>query len=150
LYILYSWINELFIDVWFVMIGQYLKIWNLRKQKNLNIDKIIFKFVQIKFLAMHITNQKLRFDIYSRKCIKYLQGTWSLLNILMILGIKEKNYNFDPYNIFLSIAINISQRLKTAFVLQGHICVHDLTHFWWCNILVFASSDSRFSNIVLS
>ncbi len=25
--------------------------------KNLNIEKIAFKFVQIKFLAMHITNQ---------------------------------------------------------------------------------------------
>ncbi len=25
--------------------------------KNLNIEKIIFKVVQIKFLAMHITNQ---------------------------------------------------------------------------------------------
>ncbi len=32
--------------------------------KNLNIEKIIFKFVQIKFLAMHITNQKLSFDIF--------------------------------------------------------------------------------------
>ncbi len=39
------------IDVWFVMIGQYLKIWNLRVQSNLNIEKIIFKVVQIKFLA---------------------------------------------------------------------------------------------------
>ncbi len=29
-------------------------------------------------------------------------------------------YNFDPYNVFLAIATNISQRLKTAFVLQGH------------------------------
>ncbi len=28
-------------------------------QKNLNIKKIIFKVVQMKFLAMHITNQKL-------------------------------------------------------------------------------------------
>ncbi len=28
-----------------------------RVQKNLNIEKIIFKVVQIKFLAMHITNQ---------------------------------------------------------------------------------------------
>ncbi len=28
-----SWINKIFIDVWFVMIGQYLKIWNLRVQK---------------------------------------------------------------------------------------------------------------------
>ncbi len=26
--------------------------------KNLNIEKIIFKVVPIKFLAMHITNQK--------------------------------------------------------------------------------------------
>ncbi len=42
-----SWINKLYIDVWFVMIGQYLKIWNLRVQKNLNIDNIIFKVVQI-------------------------------------------------------------------------------------------------------
>ncbi len=51
------------------MIGQYLaeiqlfEIWNLRVQKNLNIEKITFKDVQMKFLAMHITNQKLSFDI---------------------------------------------------------------------------------------
>ncbi len=33
-------------------------------QKHLNIEKIIFKVVQIKFLTMHITNKKLRFDIF--------------------------------------------------------------------------------------
>ncbi len=48
------------------MIGQYLKIWNLRVQKNRNIEKIIFKVVQIKFLAMHITNQKFSFYIFTR------------------------------------------------------------------------------------
>ncbi len=32
-------------------------------QKNLNIEKIAFKVVQIKFLATHITNKKLSFDI---------------------------------------------------------------------------------------
>ncbi len=32
-------------------------------QKHLNIEKIIFKVVQMKFLAMHINNQKLCFDI---------------------------------------------------------------------------------------
>ncbi len=32
--------------------------------KNLNIEKIIFKVVPMKFLAMHITNQKLRFNIF--------------------------------------------------------------------------------------
>ncbi len=41
----------------------YLKFWNLRVQKNLNIEKIAFKAVQMKLLAIHITNQKLSFDI---------------------------------------------------------------------------------------
>ncbi len=44
---IYASINHISIDVWF---GQYLKIC-------LNIEKIIFKVVQIKFLAMHINNQ---------------------------------------------------------------------------------------------
>ncbi len=44
----------------------YLKIWNLRVQKkNLNIKKITFKVVQMKFLAMHINNQKLSFDVFT-------------------------------------------------------------------------------------
>ncbi len=34
-------------------------------QKNLNTEKITFKDVQMKFLAMHITNQKLSFDIFT-------------------------------------------------------------------------------------
>ncbi len=50
------------------MIGQYLAeiqlFENLRVQKTLNIEKITFKVVQMKFLAMHITNQKLSFDIF--------------------------------------------------------------------------------------
>ncbi len=33
--------------------------------KNLNIEKISFKVAQMMFLAMHITNQKLRFDIFT-------------------------------------------------------------------------------------
>ncbi len=80
-----SWINNLSIDVWFVMIGQYLKIWNLRVQKNLNIEKIIFKVVQMKFLAMHITNQKLSFDVFT---VVNLQNIFMEhdLNILMILA----------------------------------------------------------------
>ncbi len=41
-------------------------------QKNQNIEKIIFKVVQIKFLAMHITNQKLSFDIFM---VESLHGT---------------------------------------------------------------------------
>ncbi len=50
-------------------------------QKNRNIVKIIFKVVQMKFLAMHITNQKLSFDIFT---------VGKFLNILMIFVIKEQ------------------------------------------------------------
>ncbi len=37
-----------------------MNIWNLRVQK-----KLAFKVVQMKFLEMHITNQKLSFDIFT-------------------------------------------------------------------------------------
>ncbi len=54
------------------MIGQYLAeiqlFENMESQgakKNQNIEKIAFKVVQIKFLAMHITNKKLSFDIFT-------------------------------------------------------------------------------------
>ncbi len=43
----------------------YLNIWNLGVKKNLNIEKIAFKFVQTKSLAMHITNQKIRFNTFT-------------------------------------------------------------------------------------
>ncbi len=52
----------------------YLKIWSLRVQKKSNIEKITFKVDQMKFLAMHITNQKLSFDIFTVE---------NLLNIFM-------------------------------------------------------------------
>ncbi len=32
-----------------------------------------------------------------------------------------KIYHFDPYILFWAIATNIPQRLKTGFVVQGHI-----------------------------
>ncbi len=53
------------------MIGQYLAemqlFENLESEdaKKLNIEKMIFKVVQMKSLAMHITYQKLRFDIFT-------------------------------------------------------------------------------------
>ncbi len=85
-----SLINNISIDVWFVMIGQHLYFRNLRMQKNLNIEKISFKVVQMKFLAMHITNQKLSFDIFM---VGNLQMFFMehYLNIRMIFGIKEKS-----------------------------------------------------------
>ncbi len=73
-----------------------MKIWNLRVQKNLNIEKIIFKVVQIKFLAMHITNQKLSFDILKKiiiKC-KIKQHSYTVrikLSLFLIKAIKVKS-----------------------------------------------------------
>ncbi len=88
-----SWINKLSIDERFVRIGQYsIQLFKkLLAKKNLNTEKIAFKVVQIKCLAMHIIKQKLCFDRFKvRHLKKYLHGTWSLLNVLMTFGIKEK------------------------------------------------------------
>ncbi len=52
-------------------------------KKNRNIEKIIFKVVQMKFLAMHITNQKLSFNIFRVQNI-FIEHDF---NILMIFGI---------------------------------------------------------------
>ncbi len=59
-------------------------------QKNLNIEKITFKVVQMKFLAMHINNQKFSFDIFT---VGHLLNIFMEhdLNILMIFVIKEKS-----------------------------------------------------------
>ncbi len=60
-------------------------------QINLNIEKIAFKVVQMKFLAMHITNQKLSFDIFMVGNLQSIFMEHDLyLIILMIFGIKEK------------------------------------------------------------
>ncbi len=77
-------------------------------QKNLNSEKIIFKVVQMKFLAMHITNQKLSFDIFTVQNI-FMEHD---LNILMIITM---------YNVLLAIATNIPVLLMSASVLQRHI-----------------------------
>ncbi len=48
--------------------GRDTTIWksgNWSWKKNLNIEKIAFKVIQIKSLETHITNQKLRFDIFT-------------------------------------------------------------------------------------
>ncbi len=87
-------------------------------QKNLNIEKIIFKVVQMKFLAMHITNQKLSFDIFTNKI-----SSWNMILISNDFWHKINIYNFDPYNVFLAISTNIPVLLMTASVLQGHNCV---------------------------
>ncbi len=64
--------HKLPIDVWFVMVGQYLAeiqlFDNLESEsakKKLNIEKITVKVVQMKSLAMHIMNQQFNFYIFT-------------------------------------------------------------------------------------
>ncbi len=51
-------------------------------QKNLNIEKIIFKVVQMKFLAMYVTNQKLSFDIFAVRILQniFMEHDLNILN----------------------------------------------------------------------
>ncbi len=56
-------------------------IWNLRMQTNQNIQKIAFKVVQMKFLAMHITNQKLSFEIFM---VRHLQNIFMEHDLYLI------------------------------------------------------------------
>ncbi len=64
-----SWLNKISIDVWFVRIfGRDTTIWKSGIwgcKTNQNIEKISFKVVQMKFLAMYITNQKISFKIFT-------------------------------------------------------------------------------------
>ncbi len=70
---------------------------------------------------MHITNQKVSFDIFT---------VGNLQNIFMKHDIYPNDFcynikinSFDPFNVVLAIATNIPQRLKTGFVIQGHIYI---------------------------
>ncbi len=48
-------------------------------QKKRNIEKIIFKVVQMKFLAMHINNKKCGFDIFTVGNV--LISSWNMILI---------------------------------------------------------------------
>ncbi len=76
---------------------------------------------------MHITNQKLSFDIFTVGNLLNIFMEHDL-NILMIFCHKRKMYNFDSYNVLLAIATNIPVLLMTAFVLQRHISGVSATH----------------------
>ncbi len=86
-------------------------------QKNLNIEKIIFKIIQTKSLAMHITNQKIEFDIFTVGILRNIFMEHDLYLISYDFWHKKIN-NFDPYNVLLAIATNML--LMSGFVLQGH------------------------------
>ncbi len=71
-----------------------------------NIKKIIFKVVQMKFLAMHINNQKLHFDIFTVGNVLNIFMEHDL-NILMILAEK---------------CIILTHTMYCWLLLQIHLC----------------------------
>ncbi len=52
-------------------------------------------------------------------------------------------YNFDTYNVLLSIATNTPQRLKTGFVLQGHIFVLESMTIWIKDFVLWSKTFLR-------
>ncbi len=66
-------------------------IWGCKKKSN--IEKIAFKVVQMKFLAMHITNQKLRFDIFT---VVNLQNIFMEHDLYLMYFIFGYCYKYTP------------------------------------------------------
>ncbi len=71
----------------------------------------------MKFLAMHITNEKLSFDIFT---VGNSQNILIFTEYLKDFWHKPKIYNFEPNNALLAITTNIPVLLRTVFVDQGH------------------------------
>ncbi len=79
---------------------------------------------------MHITNQILRFDIFTVGNLQYnFMEHDDLINILMSFGTKEI-LTYAMY--FWLFATNITMLLKAVFVVQGHI-LYTLYHLIECN-----------------
>ncbi len=83
-------------------------------QKHQNIEKIIFKVVQIKFLAMHITIQKL---ININKKI-YIFMVGHLQNIFMEHNLDD----FDENDFWHKIKIFLTHSMYCWLLLQIYRC----------------------------
>ncbi len=131
--------NIYFIWVYFVRIGQYLaeNILNLMVQNKIKISRKSplklskWSSLQCILLIIHLVFIYLQLEIYKI-------SSWNMIFTLYlkVFWHKRKVNNFDPNNIFLGIATNIPVWLKTAFVLQGHICHTHLIFIFLSAIII--------------
>ncbi len=75
------WINKLSIDVWFVRIGRYIFGWDTTIWKSGIWGCKKNQVVQMKFSAMHVTNQKFSYDIFT---VGNLQNIFMEHNLYLI------------------------------------------------------------------
>ncbi len=70
----------------------------------------------MKFLVMHITNQKFDLDIFTVGIYKFSSCNMIFSKYPNDFWHKRVINNFDPHHVFLAIAINIPMLLMTGFV----------------------------------
>ncbi len=110
-------------------------------QKNLNSEKIIFKDVQIKFLAMHITNQKIRFDMFTVQI-----SSWNMILISNDFWHKIKIYHFDygykytraayDWVTYLNSPVNI-HHIYTSCIVHTHSAFISSVHAMHISLINF-------------
>ncbi len=87
-------INNTSIDIWFVMIGEYLAEMQLFENMESEGAKKIEILIQLPLKLSKLSSYQCILLIKNLVLIylweEYIHGTFSLLNILMIFGIKEK------------------------------------------------------------